>query len=81
MAYTYILYSEKLDKFYVGACINLERRIAEHNRGKSKFTRTGMPWNLVYEKEFPNLKNAKAYERKIKKRKSRKFILQLIDST
>ncbi|RYY70942.1 MAG: GIY-YIG nuclease family protein, partial [Chitinophagaceae bacterium] len=46
--YCYIIFSEKLNKYYVGACINLERRLAEHNIGHSKFTSTGVPWKLVY---------------------------------
>ena len=33
-AYLYILYSEKLNKFYVGSTTDIERRITEHNRGK-----------------------------------------------
>jgi hypothetical protein len=40
MASVYILFSEKLNKFYVGACIDLERRFYEHNIGHSKFTST-----------------------------------------
>ncbi|MFM9910695.1 MAG: GIY-YIG nuclease family protein, partial [Chitinophagaceae bacterium] len=44
MPYTYILFSAKLNKYYVGACINLERRFYEHNIGHSKFTRPGIPW-------------------------------------
>ena len=34
----YILYSEKLDRFYVGYTNDIERRIAEHNRIKRKYT-------------------------------------------
>ena len=37
----YILYSPKLDKHYVGACTDLERRLYEHNIGYSKFTALG----------------------------------------
>lgn len=43
MPFVYIIYSEKLDKYYVGACIDLKRRLYEHNIGHSKFTSTGMP--------------------------------------
>ena len=47
MPYTYILYSAKLNKYYLGACIDIDRRFYEHNIGHSKFTSTGMPWLLV----------------------------------
>jgi putative endonuclease len=43
MPFVYTIYSAKLDKYYVGACTELERRIYEHNIGHSKFTRSGMP--------------------------------------
>jgi putative endonuclease len=74
----YILYSEKLKKYYVGACTNLERRLYEHNIGHSKFTALGMPWIVVYKEEFDDLKLAKKREMEIKKRKSRRYIEGLI---
>jgi putative endonuclease len=78
MPFTYILYSQKLDKYYVGACIDLERRLYEHAIGHSKFTSTGVPWELKYTKEFSTLLEATRYELKIKKMKSRKYIEGLI---
>jgi putative endonuclease len=55
----YILYSSKLDKYYVGACINMERRLHEHNIGHSSFTSTGIPWELMYEEHYDTLPEAK----------------------
>ena len=78
MPYTYILYSDKLCKYNIGACIDLDRRFYEHYIGHSKFTSTGMPWKIVYKKEFDSLLLAKQWETKIKKMKSRKFIEDLI---
>jgi putative endonuclease len=78
MGYLYILFSVKLDKYYVGACTNLERRLYEHNIGHSKYTSTGMPWELKYTEEFEDLLNARKRELAIKKKKSRKYIEDLI---
>ena len=78
MAQMYILYSEKLNKYYVGACIDMGRRLYEHNIGHSKFTSTGTPWKLVYTEVFETLPLAKQREAYIKKQKSRKYIEQLI---
>jgi putative endonuclease len=78
LAFFYILYSQKLGKYYLGACSNLERRLYEHNIGHSKFTSTGIPWALVYSEEFTDLKDAKARESKVKKMKSKKYIEHLI---
>ncbi len=55
MPFTYILYSKKINKYYVGACTDMQRRLYEHNIGHSKFTKTGMPWQIVYTEEFPTL--------------------------
>ena len=78
MPYCYIIYSAKLSKYYVGACINLQRRLYEHNIGHSKFTATGLPWILKYNEEFETLQLAKKRETEIKKRKSKIYIEKLI---
>jgi putative endonuclease len=78
MAYVYIIFSAKLNKFYVGACSNLERRLYEHNIGHSAFTCTGIPWELKYKEVHQSLPEAKKREMEIKKRKSRTYIEKLI---
>ena len=78
MPYCYILFSAKLDKFYVGACVDMDRRLYEHNIGHSKFTSLGIPWKLFYREEFTSLTLAKKRELEIKKRKSRSYIEKLI---
>jgi putative endonuclease len=78
MPYMYIVYSQKLNKHYVSACIDLERRLYEHNIGHSSFTKTGIPWAVVYTEQFESLPDAKKRELQIKKMKSRKYIEELI---
>ena len=78
MAFTYILYSSKLNKYYIGTCSDIERRLYEHNIGQSKFTSLGIPWVVVYKEEFQQLSEAKKRELYIKKMKSRKYIDDLI---
>ncbi len=80
MATMYILYSEKLAKYYVGACTDFDRRLYEHNIGHSKFTSKGIPWRLVYHEDFDELIAAKKRELQIKKMKSKKYIECLINS-
>ena len=75
--YTYILFFKKLDKYYIGSTSNLERRLEEHNRGKTTFTKTGIPWILVYYEEFNSKTEAIKRELEIKKRKSRTYIEKL----
>ena len=79
-AYTYILFSEKLNKYYTGSTNDIDRRVIDHNRGKEKFTSTGCPWVLVYKEIFEDLTEARKREFYIKNQKSRKFIETLISS-
>ncbi|WP_157243414.1 GIY-YIG nuclease family protein [Algoriphagus resistens] len=62
MATMYNLQSERLAKYYVGTCIDLDRRLYERNIGHSKFSSTGIPWKLVYLENFDDLINAKRRE-------------------
>ena len=73
MPFMYILFSEKVNKYYIGACIDLERRLHEHNIGHSKFTSTGIPWRLKYKEEFETVQEAKRRELTIKKMKSKVY--------
>ncbi|MEK7064962.1 MAG: GIY-YIG nuclease family protein [Patescibacteria group bacterium] len=52
MHYVYILYSQKLNKFYVGRTDDLKRRLGEHNSGSTPFTASGTPWKLVFYEAF-----------------------------
>ncbi|MBC7948941.1 MAG: GIY-YIG nuclease family protein [Chitinophagaceae bacterium] len=78
MPFAYILYSVRLDKYYIGSCTNLERRLYEHNSGHSKFTSLGVPWQVVYLEEFEVLLDARRREMQIKRMKSRRYIEDLI---
>ena len=78
MAHVYILYSQTIDTYYVGSTINLEDRLLRHNAGRSKYTKRGIPWTLVYAKEYATKAEACREEYRIKAEKSRKYIEQLI---
>jgi putative endonuclease len=70
----YILYSLSKDKYYIGQTNNLTRRIQEHNSGKTNSTRTGIPWELKYTKEFETRSKAMRFEKKLKGMKSREYL-------
>ncbi len=78
MFYTYILFSEKLNIYYVGSTGNLEDRLKRHNTGRSKFTKRGIPWKLVYQKQYLTKSEAYQAELYIKAQKSKKYIENLI---
>ena len=76
----YIIYSESLNKYYTGSCEHLSIRLAQHNAGRNKSTKPGIPWIIKLTEVFNSLKEARAREAQIKKMKSRKYIESLIDS-
>ena len=78
MAHVYILYSPSIDTYYIGSTANLEDRIKRHNSGRSTYTKRGIPWQIVYTKEFSTKAEACREECRIKAEKSRKYIEQLL---
>lgn len=48
MATVYILYSKRMDKYYIGSCLNIEERLQEHRNKKFKmsFTAKADDWVL-----------------------------------
>ena len=61
--YVYLLESETDKIWYVGFSANVEPRLKEHNRGKSKFTKGHMPWKLLYKEKVGNLDEARKKEK------------------
>ena len=80
MYYIYIIKSAKSGKYYVGCTDNVNRRIKEHNKGQSKYTRNKGPWMLEYTEEYITLSEARKRELTIKSWKKRKSIEKLIGS-
>ncbi len=74
----YILQSETTGAFYVGQTDDPARRVVKHNRGEVGSTKPYRPWKLVYLKRFDTRREAMAWERQVKGRKSRAFIEKLI---
>lgn len=77
MYYVYILYSSSLFKYYTGSCSDFSKRLAEHNAGLSRFTKSGVPWILVKLFEVPDRTSALQLEFRIKKRGAKRFLLDV----
>ncbi|HAF29172.1 MAG TPA: excinuclease ABC subunit C [Bacteroidales bacterium] len=78
MYFIYILYSQKRDRYYVGYTSDVNSRIVKHNSGATTSTKSGIPWSLVYIEEYQEKSEAIRREKAIKKKKSRKYIEDLI---
>jgi len=80
MPYVYILKSINFPKTYTGSTIDLEKRLKEHNAGKSIFSSRYMPWKLIYKEELDTLKGARLKEKSFKSAAGRKFIKSLFNN-
>jgi len=67
-----------INKFYIGHTCKIDRRIVEHNSGQNKSTKNGRPWSLVYQKDFQTRVEAARLEAKLKRMKSKKYVLWFI---
>jgi len=79
--FVYILRSLRTGRYYVGSTEDLSFRLDEHNRpekNRSRWTRGRGPWELVYQRRFSTIRNARRAERFVKGMKSRDFIDKLI---
>ena len=68
MYFVYILFSKNSSKFYTGQTKNIDDRIKRHNSGFSLSTKSGIPWELIYQISFFTRTEALIMENKIKKR-------------
>jgi len=78
MYFVYIIYSQRIDKFYIGFSSNVQERLIKHNRNSKSFSSSGKPWILMYSEEFHSKKDAIIREKQLKKWKSRVRIESLI---
>jgi len=74
----YILWSESAQRYYVGQTTDVEQRLAAHNSGRSRWSKRGVPWQLVFKKECADRSGARRLESFIKRQKSRRFIEDVI---
>ncbi len=79
--YVYIIQSEKTGKYYTGSSEDPNKRLQQHNWSRTPSTKSGIPWKLVYTKKFETRSEAVIKEYAIKKKKSRKYIEYLIQSS
>ena len=78
MYFTYILYSEKCNRYYIGYASDVNARLERHNAGKVTATRNCLPYHIKATKEFQSEPEARREELRFKKQKSRKYLEWLI---
>ena len=64
--FTYVLLSEKDNKYYTGYTSNLKQRIIQHNKGNVESTKNRRPFKLIYFEACLNQKDALKREKYLK---------------
>ena len=75
--YFYVLYSQKLDRYYIGHTSDVEGRLRRHNGRHKGFTTKADDWREVYWESYPTKEEAYRRELEVKKWKSRKRVQEL----
>ena len=78
MYHIYILYSNKLDKYYIGHTSDIVGRLRRHNSNHKGWTGKANDWEVVYSEDYQTKSEAYSRERQLKAWKSRKRIEALI---
>ena len=76
--YVYVLRSSLDGELYIGMTDDLDRRVGEHNRGKSRSTRNRRPLTLVYHEEFSSRVEAAKRERFLKSGAGHAFLRSVL---
>jgi len=74
MYYTYVIESQRSKYWYTGSTNDLRKRFSQHNLGKSTWTRSRGPWNLIYYEACLHEEDAKAREIYLKSGMGKRYL-------
>ena len=76
----YILRSSKDYGYYVGITHDLQKRLAYHNSGRVKSTKSRRPFEIIHSETFSNMPEARQREKYLKSYRGSKEKLDIIDA-
>jgi putative endonuclease len=72
--FIYAIKSRVDNRLYIGFTKDLERRIMEHNQGKTKSTKGFRPWDLIYNESAQTRLEARKREKYLKSGCGKEFL-------
>lgn len=66
MIFVYVMRSEVDGRFYVGMSQNVQKRLQEHNTGRTRSTKGYAPWKLFFQETFEDRSTARKREKYLK---------------
>ena len=70
----YIIESLKDSSWYYGFTADVKARLNYHNQGLSHYTKTKLPWKLIFKRDFVLKTEALKFERYLKKTRNKDYI-------
>jgi putative endonuclease len=80
MYYVYVIKSAVNGNLYKGYTKNLEQRVDQHNRGRTKSTKAFVPWTLIYFEQFVDANEARIREKYFKTAAGRRFLKKVVSN-
>ena len=80
MHYTYILYSESMNRYYIGSCENVQERLKRHLSKHNGYTAKAKDWIVVHHEQFSTKRDALKREKEIKAWKSSKRVQKFVQT-
>ena len=78
MIEVYALVSEVNGAIYVGMAKDAEKRLKEHNSGKSKYTKGFRPWRKFYTEYAPDWGAARVREKYLKSGIGKEYLKSMV---
>ena len=78
MHYVYVLQSLKDKSLYIGSTSNLQKRLKQHNSGKSRYTNQHKPYKLVCYIALPLRSDAERFEEYLKSGYGRRTLKKML---
>ena len=67
MVYRVYVIQSREGRFYIGLSDDVVRRVKQHNRGQSRWTKGRGPWKIVWQSEELSLTDARKLENRLKR--------------
>jgi len=74
MYYTYVVQSQKSKYWHTGSTNDLRKRFNQHNKGKSGWTKDGIPWDLLCYEACLNEEDARSREKYLKSGMGKRYL-------
>ena len=78
MVTVYAIISLVNGMIYVGMAVDPDKRLLQHNAGKSKFTKGYKPWKMFYSEQAADWKAGRCREKYLKSGAGKEFLRSLI---